>query len=113
MNTAIIISAPGKFIKTENEHQQTVLGRGLRTNMNSLKKVNTMHRYNLNQSKDIAVILDEKRKFYRFNGRGMKPNRQSKFRISQRRFAFLLCVFRRCIEEISLQFQMVLIVIGN
>lgn len=82
MNTAIVISAPGKFIKTENECQRSVLGRGLRTNVNASRKVNKKHMYNLTESKDVAAVLDEKQKFYRFTERGMMPNKQSNLRLS-------------------------------
>ncbi|EJW73997.1 hypothetical protein WUBG_15095, partial [Wuchereria bancrofti] len=78
MNTAIVISAPGKFIKTENECQQSILGRGLPTNVNALREISTKRKNDLNRSKDIATILDEKQTFYRFKERGMKPNRRTR-----------------------------------
>ncbi|VDO82803.1 unnamed protein product [Onchocerca flexuosa] len=77
MNTAIVISAPSKFVKTENECQQSVLGRRLRTNVNALKKISVKHKYDLNDPKDFATILDEKRKFYRFTEKGIKPKKLS------------------------------------
>ncbi|KAL3995612.1 WAHD domain of WASH complex family protein [Acanthocheilonema viteae] len=78
INTAVVISAPSKFIKTENECQQSILGQGLCTNVNALRKINAKQRYDLYESKDVAIVLDEKQKFYRFTERGMKPNRQTR-----------------------------------
>uniref|UniRef100_A0A0R3S2X7 WASH_WAHD domain-containing protein n=1 Tax=Elaeophora elaphi TaxID=1147741 RepID=A0A0R3S2X7_9BILA len=78
MNTAIVISIPGKFIKIENECQQSVLGRGLRANVNTLRKINMKHRYDLNELKDVAAILNEKQKFYRFTEGGMTPKRRTR-----------------------------------
>ncbi|MCP9263951.1 hypothetical protein DINM_007309 [Dirofilaria immitis] len=76
MNSAIVISAPGKFVEIENECQQSILGKGLQTDTKVfLKKINAKHKYDLNESKDVAAILDEKRTFYRFTERKMKPKK--------------------------------------
>ncbi|VDO13120.1 unnamed protein product [Brugia timori] len=78
MNTAIVISAPSKFIKIENECQRSILGRGLPTSVNALRKINLKHRNGLNKSKDVATVLDEKQTFYRFTERGMTPNKKTR-----------------------------------
>ncbi|VDK83486.1 unnamed protein product [Litomosoides sigmodontis] len=78
MNTAIVISAPSKFVKTEYRCQRSVWENGLHTNLNALRRIERKHRYDLNESKDVAVLVDEKQKFYRFTERGMRSNRQTR-----------------------------------
>lgn len=76
MNTAVVISAPSKFILTENECQRSVLRKELCTNVSVLRKINSKRRFYLNESKDIASVLDEKQTYYRFTEGGMKPKQQ-------------------------------------
>lgn len=115
MNTAIVISVPSKFIKTENKCQRSVLENGLLTNLKALRRIDRKHRCDSSELKDVAVGFDEKQKFYRFTEKEMRSNRRSKFYIS-RRFVFLICIFRRFVKALCFHLdaiQIVLVEVGN
>lgn len=69
MKSAVVISAPGKFIDIANECLPAVLCRGVHNHGNALKETNKKHKYTRVEQKDIALVVSEKQKFYRYTER--------------------------------------------